>query len=203
MTPALFFSRGADRVMSRREFFRLLLMGALGTCLPTEVSAHTPYRQWKVLRERFLLVHSTRSDPTSDNIAEQLVTILDEVLPTARAMVARAPDEQRIASLMTTGQAVLSVMRSDLAEDLYLGRGAFRGFDGEQLRWLVTSGAHRLVTIASFPQHHAWLVTAALSENGAALDIRPPSANADDIPLPPHPGALAFARGESLDTQQE
>ena len=188
--------------MSRREFFRLLLIGALGASLAPEVSAHTPYRQWKVLRERFLLVHSTRTDPVSDSIAEQLVAILDEVLPEANAMVARAPDEQRIASLMTTGQAVLSVMRSDQAEDLYLGRGAFHDFKGEQLRWLVAIGGYRLVTVASFPQHHAWLVTAALSENGAALDIRPPLNNADGTSVPPHPGALAFARGEPLEAQQ-
>ena len=84
-----------------------------------EVSAHTPYRQWKILRQRFLLVHSSRSDPVSDEIAESMVEILDRVLPKARAMVARAPDEQRIASLMTTGQAVLAVMRTDLAVDLY------------------------------------------------------------------------------------
>lgn len=189
--------------MSRREFFRLVLVGALGAAFGPPARAHTPYRQWKVLRERFLLVHSTRSDPVSDRIAEQLVTILDQVLPKANAMVARAPDEQRIASLMTTGQAVLSVMRSDQAEDLYLGRGAFHDFDGEQLRWLVATGEHRLVTIASFPQHHAWLVTAALSENGDALDIRPPLNNADDISVPAHPGALAFARGEPLEAQQQ
>jgi len=189
--------------MSRRKFFRLMLVGALGAAFGPLVSAHTPYRQWKVLRERFLLVHSTRSDPVSDSIAEQLVAILDEVLPTANAMVARAPDEQRIASLMTTGQAVLSVMRSDQAEDLYLGRGAFHDFDGQQLRWLVATGEHRLVTVASFPQHHAWLVTAALSENGDALGIRPPLDNAADISVPAHAGALAFARGEPLEKQQQ
>ena len=189
--------------MRRRDFVLRSLTGALIAACAPEICAHTPYRQWKVLRERFLLVHSTRSDPVSDSIAEQLVAILDEVLPTARAMVARAPDEQRIASLMTTGQAVLSVMRSDEAGDLYLGRGAFHDFEGDQLRWLVAIGDHRLVTVASFPQHHAWLVTAALSENGAAFGVQPPSAAADDIPVPPHPGALAFARGETLDTQQQ
>ena len=187
--------------MHRRDFLLRSLIAALAVAFAPGVCAHTPYRQWKVLRERFLLVHSTRSDPVSDSIAGQLVAILDDVLPTARAMVARAPDEQRIASLMTTGQAVLSVMRSDQAVDLYMGRGAFGGFNGEQLRWMVTCGDHRLVTVASFPRHHAWLVTAALSENGAALDIRPPSGDANDIAVPPHPGALAFARGESLDAQ--
>jgi len=188
--------------MRRREFLQRLLIGTLGVSFATVISAHTPYRQWRVLRQRFLLVHSSRSDPVSDDIAEALVEILDQVLPKANAMVARAPDEQRIASLMTTGQAVLAVMRTDQADDLYQRRGEFRGFDGEQLRWLVEIGHYRLVTVASFPQHHAWLVTAALSENGAALFVRPPSNDADNFSVPPHAGALAFANGESLDAQQ-
>lgn len=187
--------------MKRREFFRLLI-GTLGVSLAPAVSAHTPYRQWKVLRQRFLLVHSCRTDPVSDDIAEELVDILDEVLPQARAMVARARDQQRIASLMTTGQAVLSVMRSDQAEDLYQRRGEFIDYDGGQLRWLVAIGDYRLITVDSFPRHHAWLVTAALAENGAALGIRAPIGGVADGPMPPHDGALAFANGESLDAQQ-
>ncbi|MGD2141501.1 MAG: hypothetical protein PVH25_13975 [Burkholderiales bacterium] len=187
--------------MTRREFLRLLA-GVAGGTLVSGASAHTPYRQWKILRQRFLLVHSTRSDPVSDVIAEDLVGILDEVLPAAHAMVARAPDEQRIASLMTTEQAVLSVMRADLADDLYLGRGEFRDFEGGQLRWLVAIGDYRLITVASFPRHHAWLVTAALSENGASLGIRAPSPGNGDTVVPPHEGALAFASGESLESQE-
>ena len=100
--------------MKRRAFLLSLPALALSMSFTREVSAHTPYRQWKILRQRFLLVHSSRSDPVSDEIAESMVEILDRVLPKARAMVARAPDEQRIASLMTTGQAVLAVMRTDL-----------------------------------------------------------------------------------------
>ena len=129
---------------TRRLFLRSLLAGTLTLPPTATVLAHTPYRQWKVLRQRFLLVHSSRTDPLSDEIAEELVRILDEVLPEANAMVARAPDQQRIASLMTTGQAVLAVMRADEAEDLYKRRGEFRDYQGEQLRWLVAIDDYRL-----------------------------------------------------------
>src|SRR5688572_18494959 len=88
---------------------RTFLVG--GLWVATAALAHTPYRQWKVLRQRFLLVHSTREDPAGDALAERVVAALDRVLPEARAMVARAPDLVRVASLMTTGQAVLGVMR--------------------------------------------------------------------------------------------
>lgn len=189
-------------MMRRRVFLRLLLAGVYTMSFPAVANAHTPYRQWKVLRQRFLLVHSSRTDPVSDDIAEKLVAILDQVLPKANAMVARAPDQQRIASLMTTGQAVLAVMPAAEAEDLYQRRGDFHDLKGEQLRTLVVIGDHRLVTVASFPRHHAWLVTAALIENGGELAIRvaDSSTGGDSVPL--HDGAAAFANGESLEAQQ-
>ena len=188
-------------MMTRRLFLRSLLAGTLTLPLTATLLAHTPYRQWKVLRQRFLLMHSSRADPLSDEIAEELVRVLDSVLPEANAMVARAPDQQRIASLMTTGQAVLAVMRADEAEDLYERRGEFRDYQGEQLRWLVAIDDYRLVTVDTFPRHHAWLVTAALTENGADLGIRPPGHSEGGSP-PAHDGAFAFANGESLESQQ-
>jgi len=187
--------------MKRRAFLLSLPALALSMSFTREVSAHTPYRQWKILRQRFLLVHSSRSDPVSDEIAESMVEILDRVLPKARAMVARAPDEQRIASLMTTGQAVLAVMRTGLAVDLYRSDGAFRDFEGGQLRSLVSVGDHLLVSVTSFPRHHAWLVTSALAENGSELGVRLPDWSAADGEVPLHDGARAFANGESLEAQ--
>jgi hypothetical protein len=187
--------------MKRRLLLGGLLAFALTLPLVRHGVAHTPYRQWKILRQRFLLVHSTRSDPVSDEIAGRIVEVFDRVLPQAKAMVARAPDEQRVASLMTTGQAVLAVMQADEAADLYLSRGAFGDYDGEQLRAVVAIDDHLLVSVASFPRHHAWLVTSALIENGAAPAVRlPDDANAGgEVPL--HEGAAAFARGEPLEAQ--
>ena len=187
--------------MKRRELLRGLLAFSLTLPLAGRGFAHTPYRQWKILRQRFLLVHSTRSDPASDDIAERIVGIFDSVLPQAKAMVARAPDEQRVASLMTTGQAVLAVMQADEAADLYLSRGAFGDYDGAQLRSVVAIDDHLLVSVAAFPRHHAWLVTSALIENGASPAVRLP----DDVntggAVPLHDGAAAFARGEPLEAQ--
>jgi len=113
-------------------------------------------------------------------------------------MVARAPDEQRIASLITTGQAVLAVMRQDQAIDLYRRQGGFQDYQGGMLRALVSIGDHILVTSEHFPRHHAWLVTSALVENDAELDVRVVTGSTDSDAVPPHEGALAFARGEPL-----
>ncbi len=117
-------------------------------------------------------------------------------------MVARAPDEQRIASLMTTGQAVLAVMRVDQASDLFREQGEFRGYQGGGIRALVTIDHHVLVTTKTFSPRHAWLVTAALIENGADLGVRVISDAKGYNAVLPHEGAFAFARGEPLDSPE-
>jgi hypothetical protein len=174
----------------------LLFAGALWLAAPA--LAHTPYRQWKVLRQRFLLVHSTREDPAGDALAERVVAALDRVLPEARAMVARAPDLVRVASLMTTGQAVLAVMREPEAIAMHAADGRFTGLRGEVLRSLLALDQYLLVTVQDLPRHHAWLLASALLETQVALQARVPADNA----LPVHPGALAFARGEPLEKQE-
>jgi hypothetical protein len=178
--------------MKRRVF-----LAGVAALLAQTVRAHSPYRQWKVMRQRYLLVHSTRTDPRSDELAEKLVAIIQRVLPEANAMVGRAPNEQRVASLLTTGQAVLAVMRPEDARDLFLTRGAFGAYQGTQLRLLARAEDRVLVTVESFLSHHAWLVAAALVENPEALSIRVPDSIPGEVPV--HPGAAAFARGEPLD----
>ena len=117
-------------------------------------------------------------------------------------MVARAPDEQRIASLITTGQAVLAVMRADRAGDLFHRQGEFQEYQGGMLRALVSIDGHILVTTETFPRQHGWLVTSALVENGAELGVRVVTDDAGNEAVLPHEGALAFARGEPLDFPQ-
>jgi hypothetical protein len=177
-------------MMDRRSF----LLAALLVAAP--LHAHTPYRQWKVLRQRFLLIHSTREDPASDVLAEQLVASLNSVLPQANAMVARAPDLVRVASLMTTGQAVLGIMRPVEATQMFRAEGRFAGMRGEVLNQLVVFDKHVLITVQDFPRHHAWLLASALTEQSAGRVPQP-----NNI-VPVHPGALAFAQGKSLESQE-
>jgi hypothetical protein len=141
-----------------------------------------------VLRERYLLVHSTRSDPAGDELAEALVAVLQRVLPQANALVSRTRDEKSLAGLLTTGQAVLAVLRAADAEALYRGEGGM-------LRRLASIEQRDLITVESFPRHHGWLVSAALMENKGSLPIKIP----DSGKIPVHPGAIAYARGEPLE----
>lgn len=182
--------------MDRREF---LFLVALALAAP-QARAHTPYGRWKLLRQRYLLVHSTRTDPASDAIAERLVATLKRLLPKANALVARAPDSRRIASLLTTGQAVLAVMRPIEAARLFHGEAPFSAFAGERLRVVLQVEDHVLVSVADFPAHHAWLLAAALTEDaGSALNSVPSDAL---LGVPVHQGAAAFRRGDPLEAMQ-
>lgn len=141
-----------------------------------------------MLRERYLLVHSTRSDAAGDELAEALVALLQRVLPQANALVSRTRDEKSLAGLLTTGQAVLAVLRAADAQDLYRREGGM-------LRRLLSVNERELITVDSFPRHHAWLVSAALLENKGSLPLRIEPQGV----IPVHPGALAYARGEALE----
>ncbi|MGH8707143.1 MAG: hypothetical protein ACREVD_03680 [Burkholderiales bacterium] len=149
-----------------------------------------------MLRQRYLLLHSTRTDAAGDALAEQLAAILQRVLPQANALVARATDERQLASLLTSGQALVAVMRPRDAEDLFLGRAAFAGLEGGGLRRLLDVDARVLMALDAFPSHHGWLLSAALTENAGTLAVRVP--RPADSAVPVHAGALAFARGEPL-----
>lgn len=149
-----------------------------------------------MLRQRFLLVHSTRTDPAGDALAERLVAILQRELPQANALVARTSNEQQLARLLASEQALVAVMRPGDAEDFYRARAAFAGIEGRALRRLLDVEDRVLAAVEAFPRHHAWLVSAALSEHASGLAVR--VSRAADSTVPVHDGALAFARGEPM-----
>ena len=164
--------------------------------LPCISLGHTPYRQWKVLRQRFLLIHSTRTNPLGDAIADKLVAILRNVLPRANARVARARHEQRAASLLTTGQAVLLVMKKDDAKNLFTGKGEFRGYEGKQVRVLLMIGEQLLLTTRSFSPIHVRLITEALDNHPSGLKFKAPDERLTEIPTHRAAEAYFFHRSE-------
>ncbi len=149
-----------------------------------------------MLRQRFLLVHSTRTDPAGDALAERLVAILQRELPQANALVARTSNEQQLARLLESEQALVGVMRPRDAEDFYHARAAFAGIRGHALRRLLEVDDRVLVAVEAFPRHHAWLISEALSAHAGGLAVRVSRAAGSAVPV--HDGALAFARGEPM-----
>jgi hypothetical protein len=81
------------------------------------------------------------------------------------------------------------------------GRAPFEAFGATRLcslfRFGRDGGDHWLVCRPDFPDHHAWLVVETLAMHGdIALGGHPPAPV--ESPVPIHPGALAYLRGEPM-----
>lgn len=184
--------------MNRRRLF------AAGAAIAAalSLSAHTPYRQWKLYRQTHLLIFTLRDDPADDTLGERIASRLRELLPESNARVARAPHVQRIASLITTGQADVALLSRADAAGLFHRRPPFQDYAPVRLRVLVETDRYRLVCREDFKPEHAFLVAQALASDPGEPRLVVPQSDAtgeDDVPT--HAGALAFARGQSLPGQ--
>lgn len=182
--------------MNRRSFIAVL---AAVPALPMVRSAfaHTPYRQWKVFRERYLQIMTSRTDPDGDALGDRLAETLREDLPLSRAMVSRAPHLERIGSLITTDQAKFAVLAREHAQALARGEPPFADYGPYPLYSIVEAGHHLLVSRQDVPLHHAYLIVATLMERADTLGVRIPDDGAGGIAR--HPGVAAFARGEIVE----
>jgi hypothetical protein len=176
--------------MNRRKV--LVAFTALLPALP--LHAHTPYRQWKVYRQRYLLILSSRDDARSDELADRFATALRERLPDSRAQAARAPHVQRIASLISSKQMDVAMLSLNNARLLARGDPPFEETGVVPLRSLVQDGEHLLVCREDFPARHAYLVSEALLRNLPGVNA--PEQSSDTVPV--HSGTLSFLRGEPL-----
>jgi hypothetical protein len=181
------------RQWRRRDVLQLgVVLAAWGV-----TSAHTPYRQWQVYRQRHLLVGTSKSDARSYALGKEIVFVLAEHLPESSPRVTRGPDSWRLASLLTTGQLEVVVLSEDVLAALRDGRPPFEAFGPTELRTLFCFGAHWLVVRPDFPDRHAWQVVRTLSEHAREFATAAP-AKPGANPVPVHPGALAYAAGEPL-----
>jgi len=178
--------------MHRRLFLSLALLA-----LPFAARAHTPYRQWKVYRQRYLLILSSRDDPPSDELAERFAATLRETLPESRAQVARAPHVERIASLISTRQMDVAVLQEATARALFKGDAPFVDYGPVPLRVLAQSAEYQFVCREDFQNRHAYLVTEALTRSLPGVKTATVADPSNGVPL--HAGTLAFLRGEPLE----
>lgn len=176
---------------SRRQICRMgLLAGAW-----LLVSAHTPYRQWEIYRQKHLLIGANKSDPPTYDLGKKIADWLREELPDSKARVARAPHAWRLASLLTTGQIELVLLSGDDAAALRDGRHGFEAFGKTELRALFRFGSYWLICRPDFPNDHAHLVVNTLADHHKSIaKIQMPAAR--DAPVPAHPAALAWQDAE-------
>ncbi len=140
------------RILIKKLFFLPLLP------LSGFVSAHTPYRQWRVVRKKHLLIYSNREDLKTDELAEQVNKVLKQFLPDAKSMVARGRNYKRIASILTTGQGMLALFKKDEAKNLFNGEYPYNGYSGQHIRVICQIDNYYLLSNTSFKNDHAILV---------------------------------------------
>lgn len=179
--------------MQRRSLLKLGVAAASAVA----ATGHTPYKQWKVYRQKHLLIGTSRADEPTYPLGKQIAGVLERHLPESKARVARARTVHRLVSLLSTHQIPVLLVSSADAAAIAAGEQAFKAFGPQALRALYRLGDHLLVALDDFPQAHAWMLVQTLSEHGGEL---PGAAMAgeQDSPVAVHPGALAFARGEPL-----
>jgi hypothetical protein len=160
-------------------------------------SAHTPYGQWQVYRRRHLMIGTSKADGPSYPIGQRIAGVLVTNLPESSARVTRGPDAWRLASLLTSGQIEVVLLRTVEVVALRDGRPPFEAFGATRLCSLFAFGERWLVCRPDFPERHAWLVVEALASHGD-MTLGGRVADAASSPVPVHPGALAFVRGAPL-----
>ncbi len=181
---------------------RTLLLGAASIVaaltLPVRAAwAHSPYRQWDIFRKKHLQILTSRSDLNGDTIGDEWVALLLERLPLSQAMVSRARDTRRVASLLKTDQAKLAVLSHEDAKAMISGGAGFEEYSPMPLQILRDNGTHVLVARENLPLHHAYVVTATLLEEARPLHLSVPLDGR--LGMTVHPGARSAALGETLE----
>lgn len=161
------------------------------------VSAHTPYGQWDSFRLRHLQLLTTRTDLTGDAFADTWVAVLAEHLPKAKAVVSRARNFARLASLLKTDQAKLAVLSHDHASAMYYGTAPFEDFGPIPIQVLLDNGTHLLITREDLPVDHGFLLVATLLEQATELNITVPEDSQFEMAV--HAGAIAAVAGELIE----
>ena len=184
--------------MQRRPFLsRLTLTSALALFPVFKALAHTPYRFWDVFRKRNMQILTSHADYTGDDTGDTWVAVLRENLPLSRAMVSRAHDMPRIASLLKTDQVKIAVLSYMHARLMFTGEPPFEEYAPLPMEILIDNGKYLLVTRPDLPLYHGYLVTTALMEAADKLQLVNPGKGHFGMSV--HAGAQACYRGEKLE----
>ena len=178
----------------RRALLAAALSGAALLVPGWALLAHTPYRQWKVYRQRHLMIGASREDPATYPMAKAIQAFLAEHLPEASARVARARTRRRLADLLATDQ--IRIVLLSVEDAAALGRGGPPFRSQVEVRTLWRFGAHAMIVRPSFPPAHAWMLARTCAEHGAVLAGSSPAPAHAEVPL--HDGVRIALDGGSM-----
>lgn len=178
-----------------------LLAGALALLL---LSAHSPWGQYQVYRQKYLLVMSNRQDPPTYVSSKRLIDAVNSIIPEARMRPARARDFQRVHALLASGQMQLTLISEARFGELVAGTGAFAGLDPVEAQIVYKFEGLLLVARTAFPARFTWEIATALKTGGWSAEPLQPYLAAEGNPTAAvHPGARLALTGHPKPSQIE
>ncbi|MEM9768710.1 MAG: hypothetical protein AAF892_12630 [Cyanobacteria bacterium P01_D01_bin.71] len=144
--------------MNRRNF----LSGVPAAIALWPLVGHTPFPQWKVYRQVHLFIVVSREDSTAYELGQAITTTLATELPESQAMLTRARDCLRLASLISTHQLDLALLHRSELTTWQQGEPPFNQVEAVPLQTLFEIGEYVLISRADFRAEHAALVSQTL-----------------------------------------
>jgi hypothetical protein len=147
--------------MNRRKF----LQGGVGTFALFPVLGHTPFPQWKVYRKLHLFIVVNREDPVACELGDEIALTLANELPESRALVTHARDALRLASLISTRQLDVALVRQSELDAWQQGDSPYDQLEPVGLQEIFAIDDYVLISRNDFLASHATMVSQTLAHH--------------------------------------
>ena len=118
------------------------------------VSGHAPWGQHEVYRQMHMLIMCSKKDEGAFEFTKNLIVILDEYLPEAKARAARTRDAERLTDLLSTNQIPLAIVSNNFLLNLQEKDSSVFKNLFEHAKTLYSFKDMLLITNHHFPEQH-------------------------------------------------
>ncbi|MEL7086693.1 MAG: hypothetical protein AAGM36_19610 [Cyanobacteria bacterium J06597_1] len=120
--------------------------------------AHTPFPQWKVYRKLHLFIVVNRDDTVAYDLGQAIAHTLAEEIPESRAMVTRARNSLRLASLISTQQLDVALLPRTELTAWQTHQHPYEQLQSTDLKELFEVEDYVLISRDDFrSEHAAWI----------------------------------------------
>lgn len=120
--------------------------------------AHTPFPQWKVYRKLHLFIVVNRDDTVAYDLGQAIAHTLAEEIPESRAMVTRARNSLRLASLISTQQLDVALLPRTELTAWQTHQHPYEQLQSTDLKELFEVEDYVLISRDDFrAEHAAWI----------------------------------------------
>tara|TARA_B100001939_G_C16754362_1_gene535497 strand:- start:92 stop:622 length:531 start_codon:yes stop_codon:yes gene_type:complete len=128
------------------------------------ISGHAPWGQHEVYRQMHMLIMCSKKDEGAFEFTKNLIVILDEYLPEAKARAARTRDAERLTNLLSTNQIPLAIISSNFLESLMRKDADLYKDLLEHSKTLYTFKDMHMITNHHFPEQHVVAIIESLDK---------------------------------------